>query len=500
MDHVLPALDLVTTLPAVLAMVIGTLVGIVIGALPGLGSVVALTICLPFTFTMDQVPAITLLLGVYCGSVYGGSISAVLINTPGTPQSAATCFDGFPLVEQGKADHALGWTTVSSVIGGLFSCVVLILAAPQLAAIALKFGPIETFALITMALTCIASISRGSMIKGLLAGVVGLFCATVGADPVTGDLRFDFGFFPLSAGLDLIAVVVGIFALSEVFARVGEYARAPVPAVDRAGIRLPSWADWRPRLTVLFKSCSIGSFVGVLPGTGAATAAFISYAEAKRSSPRKDKLGTGEPDGIVASEAANNAVTGGALVPTLALGIPGDAITAVMMSTMIIHGITPGVRLMAENADTVYACFIALIVINIIMLFLGIALSRGFTRILRTPEPLLLAMVVILCLLGSYGVRGNPFDLLITLMFGVVGYLMRLFGFPVAPVVIGLVLGPQFEMSLRQGLILTDNSFLAFFEHPIALGLFGVTIMILVLPAIRALWRRRAEGAAKPPN
>ncbi len=496
MEHVLNALDLVTTVSAGISMVVGTLVGIVIGALPGLGSVVALTVCLPFTFTMEQVPAITLLLGVYCGSVYGGSISAILINTPGTPQSAATCFDGFPMVEQGKADRALGWTTVSSVIGGLFSCMVLILAAPQLAAIALRFGPIETFALITMAMTCIAGISRGSMIKGLLAGVVGLFCATVGADPVTGDLRFNFGYFPLSAGLDLIAVVVGIFALSEVFSRIAEYARGPLPAVERSRIRLPSWSEWRPRLGVLFKSCTIGSFVGVLPGTGAATAAFISYAEAKRSSPRRDKLGTGEPDGIVASEAANNAVTGGALVPTLALGIPGDAITAVMMSTMIIHGITPGVRLMVENADTVYACFIALIVINIIMLFMGIVLSRGFTRILRTPEPLLLAMVVILCLLGAYGVRGNPFDLIVTLLFGVVGYLMRLFGFPVAPVVIGLVLGPQFEMSLRQGLILTDNSFLAFFGHPIASGLFVVTILILTLPLIRALWRRRRSDGS----
>ena len=491
MEHVLPALELVATPAALIAMFVGTLVGIVIGALPGLGSVVALTICLPFTFTMDQVPAISLLLGVYCGSVYGGSISAVLINTPGTPQSAATCFDGFPMVEQGKADHALGWATAASVVGGLFSCIVLIVAAPQLAAIALRFGPIETFALITMALTCIASISRGSMIKGLLAGVIGLFCATVGSDPVTGDLRFDFGFFPLSAGLDLIAVVVGIFALSEVFARVGEYVRTPVPAVERAGIRLPTWAEWKPRLGVLLKSCTIGSLIGVLPGTGAATAAFISYAEAKRSSPRRDRMGSGEPDGVIASEASNNAVTGGALVPTLALGIPGDAITAVMMSTMIIHGITPGVRLMVENADTVYACFIALIVINVIMLFQGMALSRIFTRILRTPEPLLLVMVVILCLLGSYGVRGNTFDLVVTLAFGVIGYLMRLFGFPVAPVVIGLVLGPQFETSLRQGLILTDNSFLAFFAHPIASILFVVTLLILALPLFRSLLHKR---------
>jgi len=497
MEHILPALDLVASPTVILSMFVGTLVGIIVGALPGLGSVVALTICLPFTFSMDQVPAISLLLGVYCGSVYGGSVSAILINTPGTPQSAATCFDGFPMVQQGKADKALGWATMSSVIGGLFSCMVLILAAPQLAAIALKFGPIETFALITMALTCIASISRGSMAKGLLAGVLGLACATVGADPITGDLRFNFGYFPLSAGLDLIAVVVGIFALSEVFIRVSETAGEVPNWIAKSGIKLPSWTEWKPRLSVLAKSSVIGSFVGVLPGTGAATAAFISYAEAKRSSPRRDRLGTGEPDGIIASEAANNAVTGGALVPTLALGIPGDAITAVMMTTMIIHGITPGVRLMAENGDVVYACFIALIVINIIMLGQAIVLARGFTRILKTPEPLLLAMVVILCLLGSYGVRGNPFDLMVTLGFGAMGYFLRLFGFPVAPVVIGLVLGPQFEISLRQGLILTDNSFLEFFTgHPIALGLFITTAAILTWPLIRKQFGAKRSGSA----
>ncbi len=497
MEHFVSALGLVVAVPNVIAMFIGSLLGIIVGALPGLGSVVGLTICLPFTFGMDQIPALSLLLGVYCGSVYGGSISAILINTPGTPQSAATCFDGFPMAEAGKADHALGWATSASVIGGLFSCVVLILAAPQLAALALKFGPIETFALIGMALTCIASLSRDNMAKGLLAGVVGLFCATVGPDPVTGDIRFDFGFFALASGLDLIAVVVGVFALAEVFSRVAEWNRIPIPAVRKAGMRLPTWSEWKPRLGVLLKSCTIGSAVGILPGTGAATAAFISYAEAKRSSPRRDGMGHGEPDGIVASESSNNAVTGGALVPTLALGIPGDAITAVMLSTMIIHGITPGVRLMAENADAVYACFIALIVINLLMGVQGFAVAKLFTRILRTPEPLLLSAVVVLCLLGTWGVRGNPFDLVVTLAFGVIGYVMRVFSVPAAPLVIGLVLGPQFEMSLRQGMILTDDDFLAFFVgHPIAVGLFLVTAAILVWPVVRApLGRLRARRA-----
>jgi putative tricarboxylic transport membrane protein len=495
LENFLPGLAQVMDLGNIVAMFVGTLIGIIVGALPGLGSVVGLTICLPFTFSMDQMPALSVLMGVYCGSVYGGSISAILINTPGTPQSAATCFDGFPMAEQGHADKALGWATVASVAGGLFSCVVLILAAPQLAAIAVKFGPIETFALICMALTCIASVSADGLVKGLLGGLIGLFCATVGSDPVTGDIRFDFGIFALSSGLDLIAVVVGIFALAEVFARVAERGRTGAPKVHDCGMRLPAWSEWRPRLNVLVKSCTIGAVVGIMPGTGAATASFISYAEAKRSSPRRDRMGRGEADGIIASEAANNAVTGGALVPTLALGIPGDAITAVMMSTMIIHGITPGVRLMAENAVTVYACFIALVIINFMLLPQGIVVARLFARILKAPEPLLLSMVVVLCLLGTWGVRGNSFDLLVTLSFGVIGYFMRAFGFPAAPVVIGLVLGPQLEMSLRQGLILTDNDFMAFFDYPLAVGLFVVTLLILFLPLFRNLLGRRSPAS-----
>jgi putative tricarboxylic transport membrane protein len=289
--------------------------------------------------------------------------------------------------------------------------------------------------------------------------------------------------------------VVGIFALAEVFARVAERGRTGAPKVHDCGMRLPAWSEWRPRLNVLVKSCTIGAVVGIMPGTGAATASFISYAEAKRSSPRRDRMGRGEADGIIASEAANNAVTGGALVPTLALGIPGDAITAVMMSTMIIHGITPGVRLMAENAVTVYACFIALVIINFMLLPQGIVVARLFARILKAPEPLLLSMVVVLCLLGTWGVRGNSFDLLVTLSFGVIGYFMRAFGFPAAPVVIGLVLGPQLEMSLRQGLILTDNDFMAFFDYPLAVGLFVVTLLILFLPLFRNLLGRRSPAS-----
>lgn len=495
MEHLAGALQMFLEPAVVLAMLVGTAFGILVGALPGLGSVVAITIVLPFTFSMGLVPSVVLVLSVYCASVYGGSISAILINTPGTPQSAATTLDGFPMTQRGEADLALGWATVASVIGGLFSIVVLVIAAPQLAAFALSFTPIETFVLICLALTCIAAVSRGSMIKGLLAGILGLFLATVGSDPVTGDIRFDFGFFPLSGGIGLIPVLVGLFALSEVFVRVGEPGSGAPPVLAHVGFRVAPFRQWAARWKTLLKSCLIGSFVGVLPGTGAATAAFMSYAEAKRSGRFWDRLGTGEPEGIIASEAANNAVTGGALVPTLALGIPGDPVTAVMMSALIIQGVQPGVRLFAENPDVVYTAFVALVFINLTMLAMGAASAQFFTRILRLPEPVLLGMILVLSFVGSYGVRGNAFDLVVTLVTGVIGYLLRLNDFPTAPVVIGLVLGAQFEAALRQGLIMTDGSFLAFFAgRPIAQVLLLLTLLFLLGPAIGPLRARRRQA------
>lgn len=479
------ALSLVADPGVAIALVLGTAFGIAAGALPGLGSVIALTICLPFTYGMGQVASIALLLAVYCGSVYGGSISAILINTPGTPQAAATTLDGYPMALRGEAAEAIGWATAASVAGGIFSCIVLILAAPQLAAFALNFGPIEIFALIILALTCIASVSRGSMMKGLWAGVFGLFIAVVGSDPLTGDLRFTFDIFLISSGFDVIPVVVGLFALSEVFIRAAERHEAITRIVRYDGMRLPGLADWIPRRGVLLKSSIIGSAVGILPGTGAATAAFIAYAETKRSSRNAANIGKGEPDGIIAAESANNAVTGSALVPTLALGIPGDAVTAIMLTTLVINGITPGVRLMADNPSIVYACFIALLLANVMLLIVAFFAARAFAYVLRLSEPYLMLGVVLLCLLGSYGVRGNLFDLYVMVGAGAIGFLLRLANVPMAPIVIGLVLGPQLEVSLRQGLILTDGNFAAFFLSPIAAALFIVTAFFLLMP----LWR-----------
>ncbi|MDL2210111.1 tripartite tricarboxylate transporter permease [Desulfovibrio sp. OttesenSCG-928-O18] len=494
------------SLECFLSILIGTLFGTVIGALPGLGPIVGITMVLPFTYAMGPLAAIGLLLGLYCGSVYGGSLSAILINTPGTPNSAATCFDGYPLAKRGLAGQALGWATVGSVFGGLFSTLILIIAGPQLAKFALRFGPIETFALISLALTCIATVSRGSTVAGIMTGLIGLFLASVGPDPLDGDIRFSFDIFQLSAGFGLIPVVVGIFALSEVFTRAGEAAGQVTATVSYSGMVFPKISELfaKGRVLQMFKSAVIGTGVGILPGTGAATAAFISYAEAKRTSPRGANFGDGEPDGILASEIANNAVTGGALVPSLALGLPGDAVTAVMLATLVLHGITPGVRLMVDNPVAVYSSFMSLTVANVAMFFFGILVAKLFAYILKVPEVLLMGLVVILCLLGTYGVRSNIFDVYLTLGAGFLGYILRMIGAPLAPLVIGLVLGQQFELSLRQGLVVTGDSFTLFFVgHPIALVLFITTALVLGIPFIKYLMNRGridVDGAGDLPD
>jgi putative tricarboxylic transport membrane protein len=490
LDSLPQALQLILTLEGVLVLLLGTMLGIVLGALPGIGSTVAVAMMLPFTLTMSQAPAVLMLLAVYAGSVYGGSISAILINTPGTPQSAATCFDGYPMAVRGEAGKSLGWATMASVAGGIVAAIVLIFAAPQLAAFALSFGPIEIFALIMLGLTCIVSVSEGSVTKGLLMGMVGIFLSCVGGDPLTGEARFTFGNYRLIAGFNLLAVVIGVFALSEVLIRASHRLEGAAQMVDFHGLVLPRLAEWRGRLSGLLKSIGIGVGIGVLPGTGAATAAFISYAEARRSSPRREHFGQGEPDGIIASEAANNAVTGGALVPTLALGIPGDAVTAVMLASLTLHGITPGVRLMQDNPVLIAAIFLGFLIINVLLLPMGALVSRLSAPLMRMREGFMLATITVMCVVGVYFVNGNPFDLLVAAVAGIVGFGLRRQGYPMAPLVIGMVLGPTLEINLRQSLILTDGSFLAFFPgHPIAGALISIALLALI-------WRPIRQGLA----
>lgn len=475
----------------------GVLIGTIIGALPGLGSVVAVSICLPFTFGMEPLQAMALLLGVYCGSTCGGSIAAVLINTPGTPQSACTALDGYPMAKQGKGGVAIGWVVEASIFGGIFSCLVLVVAAPTVAGFALRFGPLETFGLILMGFTCISSVSGKNLLKGLAASMIGLLLGCVGPSPFTGDMRFTFDLEALRSGMDVVPVIVGVFALSEIIDRSERMLHEPASEVIKSNIiHLPPPRAWAGRIWLLIKSSIIGTGIGILPGTGSTTAAFISYGEARRTSKNKEKFGTGEPDSIIAAESANNAVTGGALVPSLALGIPGDPVTAIMLATFVLHGITPGIRLMEDHPDIIYGIFIALIVANLLMWPACAITTRLFHYLLKMPEPLLMGVIAVLCILGSYGTRGNFYDLFVTAGIGIFAFLLRRCGFPIPPMLIAFVLGRQFEMCINQMYVYKgDQPWLSYItDSPIAMVLFSVTILLLALPLFRS-WRERNKAA-----
>lgn len=493
MDSVINAVASLSDPFVIFLIIAGTGAGIIIGAMPGLGSVLAITLALPLTFVLAPQSSIILLLSLYCGSVYGGSLSAIAINTPGTPQSAATILDGYPMMMRGQGPQAMGWATVGSTLGGLLSAVILVVAAPLLARFGLEFGPIEYFALGIFSLTCVVAVSGEARLKGLIACLMGLLVATIGQDPLTGSVRMNFSSFELSAGVGLIPLLVGLFALSEVFWRISN--RLDAASTNASiGFRLPALQDLLSRWKIILRSAVIGTGVGTLPGVGATAASMISYAEARRVSPNRQNFGKGEPDGILASETSNNAVTSGALVPTLSLGIPGDPITAVMLGALTLQGVTPGPRLFTENPDLTTFIFTGLFAINIAMFALGALICPLFSRIIRVPEPLLLAAVVVLIAIGTYSVNFNPFDLGLLLVAGLAGFVMRLLGFPLAPVVIGFVLGDMIEQSLRQGMILTKGDFLGFLNSPIALTLFALTVVFLLLPpALRFFRSRRAR-------
>ncbi len=484
MESIANAIVQFSSFDVLVALIIGCLWGTLAGALPGMGTVAALIVALPFAFSMTTEASMALFLGIYVTSVYGGSVSAILINTPGTPQSAATVLDGYPMAKAGKADLAIGWATLSSFIGGVFSLIVLIIAAPALARVSVAFGPAAIFALILFALTCIAWVSRGSAAKGLMGGMIGLWLTTIGPDDLTGYTRFDFGLNALAGGLALIPVLIGLFALSEVFYRGAYYFAAKPPDVVNVGFRMPSFPDIRIRIPQFLQSSVIGTFIGILPGTGATAATFVSYSELRRTSPRKENFGKGEPDGLIASEASNNAVTGGALIPTLALGIPGDGGTVVLLGVLTIKGVVPGFDLINNNPQVLTGAFLVILVANFIMFGLGAAGARLFARILSVSEPLLMGMILLFSLVGAFVVRGNPVDISVAVIAGIAGLILRFAKYPIAPIVIGMALGTIFEGKLRQGMISAQGNFLEFIMDPIALFILALTAVVVLAPFV----------------
>jgi len=479
------------------AAVTGVIVGIIIGAIPGLGPTMAIALLIPVTFGMPPIPAIILLLGVYQGAIFGGSISAILLGVPGTPSSAATVIDGYPMARQGRAGEALRVALYASVFGNLFSCVVLILLAQPLASFALDFGPAQMAALMFFALSIIVLFGGGSRLDSAIMVLLGITAGIVGLDPIEGLPRFTFGSFSAEDGLQLIPVLIGLFAMSEVLQQVFDRRRGQQVQADPVGVdggKVGFLAMWRLRGTLLLSSL-IGTFVGILPGIGSTVPAFVSYNLARSRSSSKEAFGKGEVEGVAAPEAANNAVTGGALVPMLALGIPGDAVTAVILGAFMLQGLTPGPFLFRDHGVEIYAIFQALILLAIPCIIFGLAMFRGAVHVIRIQPRHLYPLIAILALFGAYSVNNNLFDVGVMLAAGVVGFALRRAGFPLPPLLIGLILGQPLEQSLRQALLTGGGSLDIFIHSPIVLTLLGLTLACALIAAYQH--HRRVRGSAR---
>ena len=484
--------------PLLLLMVFGAVVaGVLVGALPGLSSTMATALLLPFTLAMDPTTAIAVLAALYCAGTYGGSITAILINTPGAPPAATTAFDGYPMALKGEAGRALGMAAVASSIGGIFSVIVMILAAPALARLAYQFGPPEYFALAVFGLSMLAGISLGSTVKNLLGGAAGVLISTVGLEITTGVERFTFGFWELTEGINFIPVMIGIFAVSELL----QQATAPVLVRERVAIvaaKLPSVDDFKRCAATIARSSGIGTFIGILPAEGGTIAGIIGYNEAKRFSKHPEEFGHGSIEGIAGPEAANNAATGGAMVPTLALGIPGSGTTAVILAALIAQGVRPGPALFTEQPDLLYTLFWSMLIANVMFLFVGFGGAKLFARITMIPRTFLWPSVFMLSVVGSYALATSIVDVWLMLIFGVIGYFMRRHGFSPAPVIIGLILGGLVETSLRQSMIMFDQSLLGFFDRPLAMAFFVLTLVSLFGRPVRLAIVRRMRARRGP--
>ena len=464
---------------------LGLLFGIIIGALPGLNVTMGVALLLPLTFGMDPIPGILLLLGIYCGGIYGGSITAILIKTPGTPAAAATVADGYTLAQKGHSGKALDMAVVASTCGGLISAIILLFCAEPVAQFALKFGPEERFSLCVFGLSIIAAISGKDILKGLTMGLVGMLVAMIGLDPILGMPRFTFGNYKLDGGIELVTSLIGLFAISEILVKVTspseEAGEIQKITKDRVSVK-----EFLYCLKTIIKSSIIGTVIGAIPGTGGAIAAFMSYNEAKRSSKHPEEFGNGSIEGIAASESGNNGVTGATLIPLLTLGVPGDSVTAVMLGTLMMQGLTPGPTLFTDHASIVYTIIIGLFFVNIFMLVQGKLLARIFVHVSRIPKKLLIACLILLCLTGTYASNNSITDVYVAIIFGIVGYIAMKYRYPVTPLLIAIILGPMAETNFRQALVLSRGTYLTFLTSPISAVFLLLAVVSVVLSLLKA--------------
>lgn len=475
----------VFTPTALLTIIIGTVAGVVVGAMPGLTATMAVGLLVPFTYTMDPVLGLMLLGGIYAGAMYGGSIPAILLNTPGTPAAVATAIEGYAMSRQGRGRLALKTSVIASFIGGIFSAVILLMFAPFLAKQALQFGPAETFLLALMGLTGIVSIADAdtSLTKALIAGLLGMMIAIIGTDPMSGSLRYTMGLTDLIDGIDFMPALIGLFAVIQILEIAGQ---RTTMAID---VSVPDQAQKsEPMPKGIYKYIALGSFigtlVGILPGEGATIAAFLSYNFAKRMAGAKAMFGKGAPEGVAAAESGNNGCVGGSLVPTLTLGIPGNSVAAALMGAFIIHGMIPGPELFTVYADKTYPFIYSLFLANVVFLIAGISVAPYLARIALVPPALMVPVVGVLAILGSYALNQSVFDVYLMIGFAFFGLILKKLGYSLEALILGLILGPIAENGFSQGMIIGQGSAWIFVASPIAKVMWVIIALLLLPPLI----------------
>ncbi|MFH1124919.1 MAG: tripartite tricarboxylate transporter permease [Pseudomonadota bacterium] len=472
-----------------LACFLGTVLGTLVGVLPGLGPVAAMSLLLPVTFKMPAAASLIMLAGIFYGAMYGGSTTSILMNIPGEAASVVTCFDGYRMAQNGRAGAALGISAFGSFIAGTFAVAGVTLLAPPMIAVALKFGPPEYVGLITLGLVMVVYLSSKSLLKALIVAVIGLLFGTIGIDPIDGNPRFTYGISTLLNGLEIPPVVMGLFGISEVLVNIERRVKQEVFETKLRGL-LPNKEDWRRSALPIVRGSLVGFFLGILPGVGSIIPTFVSYTLEKRFSRTPEKFGTGMIEGVAAPESANNSASTAGFIPLLTLGIPPNVVMALLFGALLVHGIQPGPLLIKQHPDVFWGVIASMYVGNGMLLVLNLPLIPVWVKILKVPYPILFPLILLFCLIGAYGVNGNPVDVLIMLIFGVLGYLMRKLRFEAAPFVLAFILGPIMEVAVRHSLILSRGSFTIFAQRPICLTFLCIAALFLLMPVFSYFFKR----------
>lgn len=493
-ENVLLGLETAFSLYNLFYCFLGVFLGTLLGVIPGIGVLAAISMLFPMTFHLEPTAALIMLAGIWYGTSYGGSTASILLNVPGSPSNAVTCLDGYPMTLQGRGGVALLMTTVASFFGGSVGIILLMSFASTISAYALNFSSAEYFSLMLLGLVAASNISGGSLIKGLIMVAFGILFGTVGSDIYTGTRRFDFGILDLADGINLVALAMGLFGVAEVIASIG---KVDGSRVDRSTLKLsamkPTRDDVKRSWMPMVRGSSIGSFFGTLPGTGPSIAAFMAYAVERRVAKQPERFGKGAIEGIMAPESANNAADQTSFIPTLALGIPGSATMALMLGALMIHGIAPGPQLMAEQPSLFWGLVMSFWIGNVLLVILNVPLIGLWVRLLMVPYKLLFPAVLMFICIGTFSVNNSYFDVLLVVLFGAIGYGMRVLGFPAAPLLLGFVLGPMMEEHFRRAMLLSRGDFTTFIDRPISATVLGFTVLVLLL-GLRPLFKRKSSG------